>query len=125
MPITYTYYPNEKVVMEHPSGVITFDEVEHYFEKVWNDDEIPSGVVDVISFEEIESFEGESWKVKEIMNKPNKKYIAVIFVASEPYHFGMARMFQSIIESTNTAVAKIVSNTDEAFQQARELLKTA
>ena len=122
MPISYTYYPDAKVVLEAPSGIVTFDEVASYFEDVWNDEQIPTGIVDVIPFQNVENFEGESWRVKEIMNKPNKKYIAVIFVANTPFHYGMARLFHSIIENTDTAVARIVSTNEEAFSLAEELL---
>ena len=128
MPITYTYDPDAKIILEHPNGIVSLEDIAEYFENVWNDSEIPVGVIDIVPFHEVEDFsmkQEDTWKVQEVMNKwkSKKKYSVIIFVANTPFHQGMARMFQSIIEGTETATTHIVESNDDAFNLAKSILQ--
>jgi len=135
MPITYIYDSEKNIVLESPSGVMTLDMIHDYLHHVADNAEVPYGVIDICPFHEIEEFDigpDDQFKIHKMMKNlgEKRKYSAIIFVANQPYHIGMARMLTQVIESANEGVeadaekagrAHLVATNEEAFALAEKI----
>ena len=135
MPITYIYDTEKNIVLESPSGVITLSEIHDYLHRVADNPEIPYGVIDICPFHNIEEFDigpDDQFKIHEMMKNlgEKRKYSVIIFVAAQPYHIGMARMFSQVIESADEGIeadiekagrVRLVATNDEAFALAGKI----
>lgn len=123
MPVTYHYDPNTKILHTTCSGIVSVEETEEYVNETWNNNDIPYGVIDVISMDGIENFaesQDDIWRYREMFARVSekRKYIASVLVATTPLHIGFARMFQSVIQEENDDWIMIANSEEEGIELA-------
>ena len=128
MPFTYKYIPDSKVILLRPVGVITLEEIKAVYEAAMIDPTIPSGVVSIVPFQEIESFtlnEDDHWRLQGYFKytKSKRKSLALIIIASQLFHIGMARVYQSIFDETGSWETHIVKTNEEAFELSDKIIQ--
>ena len=128
MPIDYKFDPETNIVYANCRGIISLEETEEYVNKIWADETIPQGVVDIVLFDEIENFaesQDDLWKYREMFARvaEKKKYVASIILAKSPLHIGFARMFQNMIQEEGQDWILIAENEEVALQLAKQRIQ--
>ncbi len=106
MPVKYEYDQNSNIVHTRPYGELSTSEMKVYFKELINDDEIKTGFVEVVHFENVENFlfsSNEASSIFELYNKlkENKRLRATVYIGERDIHFGVARMLETLHEINN------------------------
>jgi hypothetical protein len=103
MPVQYRYDPALKAVLTTVTGTMGEDEVLTHLRKLRDDDSVPKGFVEVVDFSSAEDFAVTvsgagriSFLVPELQDR--KDYKGTIFFAPGDRAFGIARVFQTMLE---------------------------
>ena len=103
MTVEYLYDKESKVVHVHPDECLSLNSMQEYFHKILADNNIESGFVEVVHFDEVKEFKYSSNEaflvidlIKELVDTKDDK--GVVIIAKSDLQFGMARMLSTILE---------------------------
>ncbi len=104
MPFSFDYDREQKILSGRAEGVITFEELLAYLSAIVADEEIEPGFVELIDFSAVEDLAisyGETQPFGDMWKKyVDKGCVATIVYAPDDFCFGMSRMFQTVIRSS-------------------------
>ena len=118
MPVKYDYDPESHILHARPYGKIAITDILGYFDAGAEDTDIPSGVIEVVHFDNVEDFLFSSDNAgtvpeKNKQLKDRKKIRGTIFVAGGDIQFGISRMFQILFEINDITENVIVVRTED------------
>ena len=121
MPLDYWYDSALKAVRTTVTGTLREEEVVAHLRKLRDDDEVPAGIVEIVDFSTADDFAIRAsaagriaFVVPEL--KERKDYRGTVFFAPNDLAFGMARVFQILLEQ--------LSHETEIYRDWNELEAT-
>lgn len=103
MPIIYDYDSTTNTIHNRPYNTLSILEIGNYFNEVTNNDQIKSGIIEVVHFENVEEFlfsSSDALVIRKMYSefKDKMKLKRTIIIGKSDMHFGIARMLQIIFE---------------------------
>jgi len=125
MSVKYKYDDLNNIIHVFPEKNLTLNLIEEYFNTILNDDKIKSEFVELVHFDIVTNFNYDSNVViylKSVLENLliKKQPKGAIILAETDLQFGMARMFEMIMEGTYSIIA--VKTKDNAVSEINKLL---
>lgn len=103
MPLDYVYDSALKAVRTTVTGTLQEEEVITHLRKMRDDDEVPSGIIEIVDFSTADDFAIKASAAGRIAFivpelRERKGYRGTVFFAPNDLAFGMARVFQTLLE---------------------------
>jgi hypothetical protein len=103
MPLDYRYDSSLKAVVTTVTGTLQEEEVLTHLRKLRDDEEVPAGIIEIVDFSSADDFAIRvsaagriAFVVPELRERKN--YRGTVFFAPSDLAFGMARVFQTLLE---------------------------
>jgi hypothetical protein len=103
MPLDYRYDSSLKAIVTTVTGTLEEDEVLTHLRKIRDDANVPPGCIEIVDFSSADDFAIKvsgagriSFLIPELQDR--KDYRGTIFFAPSDLAFGMARVFQTLME---------------------------
>ncbi len=126
MPLDYVYDSTLKAVRTTVTGTLQEEEVITHLRKMRDDDEVPSGIIEIVDFSTADDFAirvSAAGRIAFIIPelRERKDYRGTVFFAPSDLAFGMARVFQTLLEQLGQE-AEIYRDWDELENAVRSRL---
>ena len=128
MPIKYEYDQKLNIVHTNPYGEVSVSEIDTYFKKLSSDPQIADGFVEVVHFEKVDKFIFSSDQATSIARifgelKVQKGVSSTIFIGATDLHYGIGRLFQTLMElSSLDHVVYVIRNAEEAGRAFKDII---
>ena len=128
MPVIYEYDSGLNTIHARPYGMLSILEIGNYFNEVTNDDEITTGIIEVVHFKNVKEFlfsSSDALIIPKLYRefKDTMRLRRTILIGESELHFGIARMLQIILEMNDIkSVVFVVRDEKEANKLIKEAI---
>lgn len=126
MSVEYKYSKEKGVVYVYPGDILTIEDVQDYTRRIEFDADIPNNIIEVVDFSRTEKIAityREAWQLRSIFAQliELKKLKGSVLIGPTDTHFGMARMFATVVEGVlDVQVVRNVKEAEEAVLKIRK-----
>jgi len=123
MPVKYNYDSKAKTVHAYPYAELSISEILGYFADLMQENDIAAQSIEVVHFDRVEKFlfsfeEAEEITTRLTQLRNENELLGTILVGKRDYHYGIARMMQTLIEINDPDYMTFVVRSDKELQNA-------
>jgi len=129
MPITYSFNPDQGLILTRVTDELNIALTEDYFARLQQDEDCPENAIEIVDFSGVTDFAihyGEMSKITDSYQgtKSTKGILATVFNCPSDLSYGIARMLQTLHELANEKHTVIITRSQKELTRCIEKLRT-